>query len=297
MGNFLHYAGSKSRFARRLLRHRIRRQPKVCPYCGPSSPVRLVRHKKLIMDILQCEVCRLIFRWPADSPQEHMTYYQYEYFIDAPQVVLPAPQELQALTNRGFAGSPLDLNTKIRVLKALRPSGRVLDFGCSWGYGAYQLQKHGFQASGFEISRPRADYARSQLKMEVLDEIDRLRALPPASFDIVFSNHVVEHVPAIRDTLQLMARLLVPEGLAFHVLPNFTGATARTGAWLKWIGEDHPIAPTIEFFKYAIPRSGLGSPIFASSPFDDQPTPSFSEGPEDHTADGDELLVVARKSA
>ncbi|MGH9689906.1 MAG: class I SAM-dependent methyltransferase [Candidatus Acidiferrales bacterium] len=298
MANPLEYARAKSRFVRRLLRHRLHHQPKVCPYCGPSSALRLMRHKKLIMDILECDTCRLIFRWPVDTPQEHDTHYQHEYFVDAPQVVLPAPQELQALTNRCFAGSHLDLNPKIRLLKTLRPAGRVLDFGCSWGYGIYQLRSHGYDATGFEISKPRAEYARQQLKMKVFGSIDELQALPPGSFDIIFSNHVVEHLPNISDALRLMARLLVPGGLAFHVLPNFTGATARTGIWLKWIGEDHPIAPTIAFFEYAIPRSGLERPLFASSPFNEELAMALNTQPAmPRSVDGDELLVVAYKAA
>ena len=40
------------------------------------------------------------------------------------------------------------------------------------------------------------------------------------------------------------------------------------GYWLKWIGEDHPIAPAMPFFEFAIPRSGLSKPVFASSTFE-----------------------------
>ena len=37
---------SKLRYVRRILYHRWHRQARVCPYCGPSSEVRLVRRKK-----------------------------------------------------------------------------------------------------------------------------------------------------------------------------------------------------------------------------------------------------------
>ncbi|MBZ5698577.1 MAG: class I SAM-dependent methyltransferase [Acidobacteriia bacterium] len=289
---------AKFRFARKLIRHRLQRQPRVCPYCGPSSTLRLIHRKKLIMDILQCETCHLIIRWPTDTPQEHDLYYQQEFAEDSPQVILPTPEELRALVQNDFLGSPLDINHKIRVLKALRPAGRVLDFGCSWAYGTYQFQRHGFDATGFEISKPRADHGRKNLGQKVIDSYEELHALPPASFDIIFTNHVVEHLPGIRNSLSLLAGLLSKDGFVFHVLPNFTGKRAKSGFWLKWIGEDHPIAPTIDFFEYAIPRSGLLSPVFGSSPFDENLIAALTGQPGAMlSTDGDELLVYAHKAA
>jgi len=289
---------AKFRFARKLIRHRLQRQPRVCPYCGPSSSLRLIRRKKLIMDILQCETCHLIIRWPTDTPQEHDLYYQQEFAEDSPQVILPTPKELRVLVQNNFLGSPLDINHKIRVLKALRPAGRVLDFGCSWAYGTYQLQRHGFDATGFEISRPRADYGRTNLGQKVIDSFEELNALQPESFHIIFTNHVVEHLPDIRKSLSQLAGLLSKGGFVFHVLPNFTGKRAKSGFWLKWIGEDHPIAPTIDFFEYAIPRSGLLSPVFGSSPFDESLMAALTGQPGAMlSTDGDELLVYAHKAA
>lgn len=289
---------AKLRYIRRILRHRWRRQPRVCPYCGPSSTVRLVRRKKIIVEILQCQTCQLWFRWPADTLREQDTYYQEDFAGDSPQVVLPASEELRALTSANFAGSPLDINDKVKVLHALRPQGRVLDFGCSWGYGIYQLQQRGFDVVGFEISRPRAEYGRAKMGQRIIDTFEELSKVPDGSFDVVFSNHVVEHLPDIGRTFAELTRLLNKNGFVFHVLPNFLGRNARAGAWINWIGEDHPIAPAMPFFEYSIPRAGLTKPVFGSNPFDDtmarlltaQPAASLS-------TEGDELLVYARKES
>src|SRR5260370_15583947 len=159
--------GAKLRFAGRLIGHRFLRQPRICPYCGEASTLVLVRRKKILMDILRCDTCRLIFRWPVDTPQENEVYYQHLYAQDAPQVMLPGAEELQTLRRNNFLGSHLDLNHKIRVLKALRPGGKVLDYGCSWAYAAYQLRQHGFDGVGCEIAKPRAEYGRKQLEQTV----------------------------------------------------------------------------------------------------------------------------------
>jgi len=289
---------AKFRYIRRLLRHRWQGQPRVCPYCGPSSIVMLVRRKKLIAEILQCQTCHLWFRWPADSSEEHDEYYQDEFAGDSPQVVLPDSAKLSSLMNKSFSGSPLDISSKALVLHELCPGGRVLDFGSSWGYGTYQLQQRGFDVVGFEISRPRAKYGREKMGLNIIDTIQALEAIPAGTFDIVFSNHVVEHLPNIAEIFSLLTRLVKNGGFVFHVLPNFMGEMARSGYWLKWIGEDHPIAPAMPFFEFAMPRSGLDKPVFASSPFDSSIAEALKARPQASlSTEGDELLVFARRSS
>ena len=287
---------AKMRYVRRMLYHRWHRQARVCPYCGPSSEVSLVRRKKVIVEILQCQSCHLWFRWPADTPSEHDSYYQEEFAGDAPQIMLPGIDELDLLKQSNFSGSPLDINNKIRILQILHPGGRVLDFGCSWGYGTYQLCQHGFDAVGFEVSRPRAEFGRAKLGLNIIDNFEELSKLPDGSFDIVFSNHVVEHLPDIGKTFAILTRLLKENGFIFHVLPNFMGRMARSGYWVKWIGEDHPVAPAMPFFDFVLPRAGMTKPIFGSNPFDDQMAQALSTGPTASlSTEGDELLVYARK--
>ncbi len=289
--------GAKFRYMRRLLYHRWRGQPRVCPYCGPASIVALVRRKKLIAEILQCQTCRLWFRWPADSSSEHDEYYQQEFAGDSPQVRLPGPAELEGLLKTNFSQSALDIGSKVEVLSTLRPRARILDFGSSWGYGTLQLARQGFDAVGFEISKPRAEYGRTRLGLKIIDRIEELEALPEGSFDIVFSNHVVEHLPNIAAIFSLLTRLLKKNGFVFHVLPNFMGQKARSGYWVKWIGEDHPIAPAMPFFELAIPRAGLARPLFGSSPFEKRMAGALADPATGSlSTEGDELVVFARRS-
>ncbi len=289
---------SKPRFLLRILRHRLNRQPRVCPYCGGSAYLKLLRRKKIVLDILKCEACRLVFRWPTDTPEESDAYYQDDYALECAQVRLPGREELQEWMEKNFAGTPLDLEAKIRVLKAIRPTARVLDYGCSWGYGTHQLAQHGYRAVGYEISKPRARFAREKLRLETFDSFDQLKALPPKTFDVIFSHHVLEHLTNLKDTLDLTARLLADGGLAFHVLPNFTGKAALDGLWLQWIGEEHPLAPTIEFFALNLPKHGFAKVEFASSPFDDILAAALRhQGRQPLQTEGDELLVLALKQA
>ncbi len=176
----------------------------------------------------------------------------------------------------------------------------MLDFGCSWGYGTYQLQQRGFDAVGFEISRPRAESMVAQSWECMLSTPARnLKSCPPRA--LILSSQITswEHLPDIAKAFVTLARLLNRNGFVFHILPNFMGEKARSGYWLKWIGEDHPIAPAMPFFEFSIPRSGLKTPIFGSSlPFNDQTTQALIGIPgATLSTEGDELLVYAQRAA
>jgi 2-polyprenyl-3-methyl-5-hydroxy-6-metoxy-1,4-benzoquinol methylase len=291
------YVRSKSRFARRMLWHRLRGQPRVCPYCGTSSSVRFLQRKKIIMDILECAECHLIFRWPQDTEAELDVHYQNQYAVDFPQVRLPDPKTLPALQAENFVSwfGP-DLKHKIDIIKMIRPAGRILDYGCSWGYASCLLQQSGYSVVGLEISKPRAAYAREHLGLHAIDSVEAIEALPAGSFDIVYSNHVLEHLPSIGRVLASFARLLAPDGITINALPNFLGNVRRTGMWLYLIGEDHPIAPGVEFFKKALPAAGLSRFAFASSPYDAATIAAMTlRSSQTSQLDGDELLFVAQK--
>lgn len=282
---------AKARFVKRLMWHRLKGQPKKCPNCRSVDNVFLFRRKKLIIDILRCDKCKLIFRWPIDTTEELDAHYENKFAEDAPQVRLPDPSDLPQLKAGRFASlfGP-DLNHKMDVLHAIRPSGHILDFGCSWGYASHLMQIDGYRATGFEVSRTRGKYAEEHLGVPV---ILRENLLPSGCFDIVYSNNVLEHLPEIGQTIKLFARILKPGGLAIHVLPNFS-ELIRRNHWLHLVGEDHPVAPTIEFFSRSLTEAGFSGFAFASTPLNDSALASVKSLISSQLQ-GDELLLMAQR--
>jgi SAM-dependent methyltransferase len=279
-----------------MIWHRLARRAPACPYCKETGRLKRIARKKLVLDVLQCEQCLLMFRWPMETPEEFHSFYQQGYSEGA-ITELPRPDELARLCAAGFRGGSLDLTGKIRMLRALSPTGRVLDYGCSWGYGVYQLREAGFDAVGYEVSTPRAAYGRTRLGLEILETPQSVEKLPGGSLDVLFSNHVVEHLPALGSAFAEFNRLLRGGGLLFLVLPNFNGAAARNGRFLNWIGEAHPVAPTREFFLRNLPAHGFEQVRCASGPFSEIAAEHVSQGRYDLLdTEGDELLVLGRKT-
>src|SRR2546422_6722787 len=48
---------------------------------------------------------------------------------------LPDSQTLQKWISTNFGGTSKDLSEKVRLIRTQQRSGRLLDYGCSWGYG------------------------------------------------------------------------------------------------------------------------------------------------------------------
>lgn len=189
---------------------------KVCPSCG-SSVSTFVQRKYWVLELRRCSRCKLLFRVPTTSHEENERFYQSEY-VQGFTTSLPAANELEKLKQSRFLGSGKDYSNYLRVLAALgsKPGDTVLDFGCSWGYGSWQLQQAGYRVAAYEISAPRCTYARQELGIDAHSSLDELQG----QFDIFFSSHVLEHVPAVSQTIQFAMQSLKPGGWLVVFTPN-----------------------------------------------------------------------------
>src|SRR2546422_477816 len=92
-----------------------------------------------------CGVLRTRKNGSTTSAQENEAFYQ----ADSEQgftTDMPSEQELAALKASQFANHEKNYTDYIAVLGALGIGigAKVFDFGCSWGYGSYQLAQAGW---------------------------------------------------------------------------------------------------------------------------------------------------------
>jgi len=133
---------------------------------------------------------------------------------------LPSHAELGRMISGGFTGTEKDYSQRIAVLKSLRTvaGGRLLDFGASWGYGTWQFRQAGFDAVGFETSKPRARFGREHLKLPLFDTIESVGA----EYDVIFCAHVIEHMPRPSELFYIARHRLRKGGLLVAFMPNGT---------------------------------------------------------------------------
>ncbi len=117
-----------------------------------------------------------------------------------------------------------------RIASYLKSSGRthvdaLLDLGCGDGNHLAYLQKYAGSVYGSDYNLVRLVRARARHSSAMLFLADILDY--PAQdefFDIIFFNHVIEHIPNDADVLKVIYRILRPGGLLILGTPN-------EGAW------------------------------------------------------------------
>jgi SAM-dependent methyltransferase len=98
---------------------------------------------------------------------------------------------------------------------------RVLDLGCNHGYGSALIAKSAAAVTGVDVSKAAIIKAREKyphLDFHVVDG----RSLPfeSASFDVVASFQVIEHVTDPKPYLKEICRVMRQDGMAIFTTPN-----------------------------------------------------------------------------
>lgn len=96
---------------------------------------------------------------------------------------------------------------------------RVLDLGCGVGMYTAALRRYTPHVYGLEIDFARAQEAAGKAKGVVLARAEEL-PFAGASFDVVFSHEVLEHLRDDRAAVQEAARILRPGGKLVIFVPN-----------------------------------------------------------------------------
>lgn len=265
----------------------------LCPSCG-SKDSTIKDRKYLLTTLRRCNNCKLLYRSPITTLQENQFFYQNEYNQDF-TTEMPSEPELKEYLNSNFQGTQKDFSNYIDVLKALevKPKSKIFDFGCSWGYGSWQLSQAGFYVESFEISAPRANYARNKLGTKVYSNLSQVTE----TFDVFFSSHVLEHMPSIKETIDFAFRILKPEGLFIAFTPNGSDAFRKNNpkAWHNLWGSVHPNLLDDMYYKYNFSNRPF---LLASNPYDIQGIAYWSmyDSTKQTTLnlEGSELLFVTK---
>ncbi len=218
----------------------VSRSGPACPSCGGTDS-NVIARKWVVTELRRCRQCRLLFRAPVTPPERVESYYQEDY-ESGMTTRMPCQDELRRLQAEGFRGTEKDFTRYIAILSALgvAPGSHVLDYGCSWGYGTWQLQQAGYVAVGFEVSEPRARYAAEKLGVNVSSRLPASAARP---FDAGFSAHVLEHVAGVAAAFEMTMRLLRPvTGIFIAITPNGCMERKRRDPqrWRNAWGLKHP---------------------------------------------------------
>jgi cyclopropane fatty-acyl-phospholipid synthase-like methyltransferase len=206
---------------------------------------------------------------------------------------MPSADELAVLKQKQFKGTDRDYSRALHILSALgcQPGARLLDYGCSWGYGSWQFAQAGYKVVGLDISVPRCEYAKKNLGVDVCAEPERLKE----PFDIFFASHVLEHVPSPLKVLEFATSIVRPGGWIVILAPNGSRHfRAKKGKdWDHLWGMVHPNFLDEVFFQHVFSASLL----VCSDEYDVsviEKWANFPKAVEITSLEGSEILVVTR---
>lgn len=264
-----------------------------CPSCGNKNSKEISR-KYLVTALKRCGNCNLMYRAPTSTESEFEKFYQSAY-TEGFTTDMPSDTELSRLLSNNFSGTDRDYTGYISILKALGGYGAtVIDYGCSWGYGSYQIKKAGFTVTGFEISKPRCDFAKNKLRIDAYSDISEIKE--PA--DIFFSSHVLEHIANVNSVIELAKKLVKTNGYFVAITPNGSNSyrKADPDSWQSCWGFVHPLHLDDIYYKSNFKDYPM---LLDSSPFDCSSINNWIQKNNQPTMNilnlsGGELLLIAK---
>lgn len=269
---------------------KLRDNDQLCPACRRHAT--FLRRKFVILSLMECKSCGLRFRLPKDDP-DAAAYYDTSYSVDYPAQRPPAPESLGDLTRTGVLDHPANRYAKYaEVVKAagVKSGDSVVDFGCSWGYGSWQLRQTGFKVYSLEISYPRAAYARANLGCTIVEDTSQI----PEPVDCFFSAHVIEHLQDPTLIWREADKILGIGGKIIIFCPNgepkreaIIGRKAYDYLW----PQVHPMVITPRFMRTISEEYGFCAKFY-SEPYD---LAAIASGREPSDLFGDELLLIAER--
>jgi SAM-dependent methyltransferase len=134
------------------------------------------------------------------------------------------------------------------------PGARVLDFGGGSGFQAAIIASWGCDVSSIDIAgRP----PEPKRYFDVIDYDGTTIPFADATFDVVFSSNVLEHVAHLPRLLGELRRVMKPAGTAIHVLPS--------PAWRFWtIVTHYPFLVKVALGLQQLPGSAPGADTSAA---------------------------------
>lgn len=206
-----------------LTAYSYRGRPTPCPICGAAShhPVAGLDRRLKRLTTVMCDACGLFFSNPMPTEAELERYYRRLYRLDYQLMFSPG--------NRHVRKRQREAARRVNVISRLLPAGaRSLDFGAGSGEFVLAMLLAGFDAHGFDPGESYAAHARAQLGDRVTtrkwQDVDE-----PASFDIVTSYHVFEHLVDPVAALRAAASWVKSGGLVHLIVPDATRLLQKKG--------------------------------------------------------------------
>lgn len=219
-----------------------------CFVCGSGQLVFLYRPNRSPGGVVRCGNCGFAFVAQVDDDRSIIDENRAAGIEDR----LRHSRDLGDLSGCWEVG---ELSAKLGEESALRanacdalsrigeytaPPGRLLDFGCGWGFFLNTAKEQGWAIYGLEPLPGHAIYTRGKIGADVVTDILRDDTFPDNFFDVITAFQVFEHLPDPAGDLIRLRRALRPGGILLIEVPNIdTWSVSLLGKRHRHFVADH----------------------------------------------------------
>lgn len=213
-----------------------------CNLCGSAAavpwaadlPDLLLERPAVRTTLVRCADCGLVYQNPRPTLAEMGEHYPAEY--ESYNFDKDAGRRSWLLERAVRYG----LDKRARAVLRARPSGVLLDVGCSTGLFLNNMRRFvGWTLHGVEISPHAVELARRLPGVTVFTGTLEEAVYPAGMFDAVTLWDVFEHLHDPAATLREIRRVLRPDGVLVVRVPNLSSWDARLFG-RAWAGLDAP---------------------------------------------------------
>jgi len=150
------------------------------------------------------------------------------------------------------------------LTKKYNKTGKILDLGCATGEFLLAARECGWDVYGIDISKPMTDHVQKDFGIPTkCGQFEDLDFSDWGEFDVIYSSHVIEHIPHPNVWMQTFYKHLKNDGILLLNIPNQFAPEKKLQRFLKHIGlrkptwepwrtPDHLYEPHIESIKYLV---------------------------------------------
>ncbi len=188
--------------------------------CGSNDFEIIARKDRygIPIDTVICRNCGLIMTNPCLDDYSNNSFYDNEYpFIYRAE---EAPSEEVFLERKKAA---VGIISFIRKHSGIL-SGKVLEIGCADGRNVAAFAESGYDAFGIDLSHAYVEFGKKKgLNLFCVDAASFVEK--GLKFDIIVLNHVLEHFINLERELDVIKKMMTPDGFLFVAVPGIKALT------------------------------------------------------------------------
>jgi len=195
-----------------------------CPLCQSEKFSNFIICKDHLLTgesfaITKCNDCSFLFTNPRPLAENISRYYQSKEYISH-------ADKATNLTNAVYKiARHFTLKQKVSLINTLSDQKTILDYGCGTGDFLLTCKKKGWIINGLEPDDIARNKAISKTDENIYAKIEQLNDAKKVS--VITLWHVLEHIPDLNYTMNMLKRKLDTKGKMLIAVPNIKSLDAQ----------------------------------------------------------------------